>query len=149
MKKTGNEYMAHYSLFMYREKLQNTLVYRKNIINTLRQIGAKEKEITEVVEVIKRKYDWKYPLSDREPRLCFYSDISLLSEDMSAGYEQFCENIRGELARNALKEKYPDLYRYLRENGKAFLVKAKIPFSIRQESGHFIVAVKFSVPPYE
>lgn len=104
-------------------------VYRENMINILRQIGAKEKEITEAVEVIKRKYDWKYPLRDREPQLCFYSDTSLLSEDMSAGYEQFCENIGGELARDALKEEYPDLYRYLRENGKAFLVKAKIPFS--------------------
>lgn len=83
----------------------------------------------QAVEVIKRKYDWKYPLRDREPQLCFYSDTSLLSEDMSAGYEQFCENIGGELARDALKEEYPDLYRYLRENGKAFLVKAKIPFS--------------------
>ena len=35
-------------------------IYRKNIINTLRQIGAKEKEIAETVEIIKRKYDWKY-----------------------------------------------------------------------------------------
>lgn len=103
--------------------------YRKNVINTLRLIGVEEKEITEAVEIIKRQYDWKYPLRNREPQLCFYSDTSLLSEGMSAGYEQFCENIGGELARDALKREYPDLYRYFRENGKAFLVKVKIPFS--------------------
>ncbi len=103
--------------------------YRKNVINTLQMLGVEEKEITEAVEIIKRKYDWKYPLQDREPQLCFYSDTSLLSEGMSAGYEQFCENIGGELARDALKEERPDLYKYFRENGKAFLVKFKIPFS--------------------
>ena len=79
--------------------------------------------------VIKKKYDWKYPSHGREPQLCFYSDIGLLSEDMHAGYEQFCENIGGELARDALKNEYPQLYEYLRANGKAFLVKFKIPFS--------------------
>ena len=68
-------------------------------------------------------------MHDREPQLCFYSDISLLREGMSAGYEQFCENIGGELARDALKGEYPDLYKYFRENGKAFVVKFKIPFS--------------------
>lgn len=104
-------------------------IYRKNIIHTLQMIGVGEKEITEAVEIIKQKYDWKYPLHDREPQLCFYSDISLLREGMSAGYEQFCENIGGELARDALKGEYPDLYKYFRENGKAFVVKFKIPFS--------------------
>lgn len=103
--------------------------YRKNIINMLQILGVEEKEIREAVGIIKRKYDWKYPLQDREPQLCFYSDISLLSEGMSAGYEQFCENIGGELARDALKGEYPDLYKYFRENGEAFLVKFKIPFS--------------------
>lgn len=103
--------------------------YRKNIINMLQILGVEEKEITEAVGIIKRKYDWKYPLQDREPQLCFYSDISLLSEGMSAGYEQFCENIGGELARDALKGEYPDLYKYFRENGEALLVKFKIPFS--------------------
>ena len=48
--------------------------------------------------------------------------------DTTAGYEQFCENIGGELARDALKIDYPQIYRYLRENGDAILVKFKIPF---------------------
>lgn len=103
-------------------------IYRKNIIHTLQMIGVGEKELTEAVEIIKQKYDWKYPLHDREPQLCFYSDINLLRDGMSAGYEQFCENIGEELARDALKGEYPDLYKYFRENGKAFVVKFKIPF---------------------
>lgn len=103
--------------------------YSKHIINTLRILRVEEEDIAKTIEIIKRQYDWKYPSQGREPQLCFYSDTGLLSEDMSAGYEQFCENIGGELARNALKENYPQLYGQLRENGEALLVKFKIPFS--------------------
>lgn len=103
--------------------------YSNNIIKTLHTLEASEEEINQAVEAIKMKYDWKYPSHGREAQLCFYSDTDLLSEDMHAGYEQFCENIGGELARDALKNEYPCLYEYLRANGKAFLVKFKIPFS--------------------
>lgn len=103
--------------------------YSTHIIKTLHTLEVSEEEITQVVEAIKKKYDWKYLSHGREPQLCFYSDTGLLSEDMHAGYEQFCENIGGELARDALKNEYPQLYEYLRANGKAFLVKFKIPFS--------------------
>ena len=103
--------------------------YSKNMVHTLQVLHVEEKDIVHIVEIIKCKYDWKYPAQGREPQLCFYSDRGLLSEDMYAGYEQFCENIGGELARDALKQNYPKLYECLRENGKAFLVKFKIPFS--------------------
>lgn len=103
--------------------------YSRHIINTLRTLGVEEEDIAQAIKIIKRKYDWKYPSQGREPQLCFYSDTGLLSEDMSAGYEQLCENIGGELARDALKRSYPQLYGYLRENGEALLVKFKIPFS--------------------
>lgn len=103
--------------------------YSAHIVKTLHTLGVSEEEITQAVEAIKKKYDWKYPSYGREPQLCFYSDMGLLSEDMYAGYKQFCENIGGELARDALKDDYPKLYEYLRASGKAFLVKFKIPFS--------------------
>ena len=80
------------------------------------------------MKVIKKQYDWKYPIVDREPQLCFYSDVGLLRNDMYAGYEQFCENMGGELAKDALKKDFPRIYGYLRENGEAILVKFKIPF---------------------
>ncbi len=104
-------------------------IYSKNIVHTLRTLNMPEQEIGQAHEAIKQLYDWKYSSNGRAPQLCFYSDIGLLSEDMRAGYEQFCENIGGELARQALKENYPQLYRYLRENGESLLVRFKIPFS--------------------
>lgn len=78
--------------------------YSKNMVHTLQVLHVEEKDIVHIVEIIKCKYDWKYPAQGREPQLCFYSDRGLLSEDMYAGYEQFCENIGGELARDALKQ---------------------------------------------
>lgn len=103
-------------------------IYNSNIIDTFRRLNVRENDISEAIKVIKKQYDWTYPLHDREPQLCFYSDVGLLRNDMTAGYEQFCENIGGELARDALKNDYSQLYKYLRENGDAVLVKFKIPF---------------------
>lgn len=102
--------------------------YSRNIISTFNRLNVKENDIDEAIKVIKKQYDWKYLAVDREPQLCFYSDLGLLSNDMSAGYEKFCENIGGELAQDALKYDYPSIYSCLRENGDAILVKFKIPF---------------------
>lgn len=60
--------------------------YSKNIVNTLQTLGVGQHEIDQAIQIIKRKYDWKYPLHGREPQLCFYSDTGILSEDTSAGY---------------------------------------------------------------
>lgn len=103
--------------------------YSDHLRKTMQLIGVKATEENQIINIIKKQYNWKYPKQLREPQLCFYSDIGMLNEGMRAGYEQFCENIGGELARDALKDKYPDLYKYLRENGKAYLVKFVIPFS--------------------
>ncbi|MBD5156936.1 MAG: hypothetical protein HDT13_04815 [Butyrivibrio sp.] len=109
-------------------KTNDWSTYSRNIINTFKRLNVKENNIGKAIKAIKKQYDWKYPSFDREPQLCFYSDVGQLSSDMTAGYEQFCENIGGELARDALKIDYPQIYRYLRENGDAILVKFKIPF---------------------
>ena len=61
--------------------------YSKNMVHTLQVLHVEEKDIVHIVEIIKCKYDWKYPAQGREPQLCFYSDRGLLSEDMYAGYE--------------------------------------------------------------
>lgn len=109
-------------------KTNDWSTYSRNIINTFKKLNVKENNIVEAIKVIKKQYDWKYPVFDREPQLCFYSDVGQLSNDTTAGYEQFCENIGGELARDALKIDYSQIYRYLRENGEAILVKFKLPF---------------------
>lgn len=103
-------------------------IYSRNITNTFRSLGVAENDIDEAIVAIKHKHDWKYTSYGRDPQLCFYSNIGLLRNDKYAGYEQFCENIGGELARKALKNDYPQIYRYLKENGDAVLVKFKIPF---------------------
>lgn len=102
--------------------------YSRNIINTFNRLNVKENDIDEAIKAIKKQYDWKYPSHNREKQLCFYSDLGQLRNDMYAGYEKFCENIGGELAQDALKNDYPQIYRYLRDNGDAILVKFKIPF---------------------
>lgn len=102
--------------------------YSRNIISIFKKLNVKANDIAEAMKVIKKQYDWKYPIVDREPQLCFYSDVGLLRNDMYAGYEQFCENMGGELAKDALKKDFPRIYGYLRENGEAILVKFKIPF---------------------
>lgn len=102
--------------------------YSRNIINTFKRLNVKDDDIEKAIKVIRKQYNWKYPSHNSEPQLCFYSDLGLLSNDMSAGYEKFCENIGGELAQDALKDDYSQIYRYLRENGDAILVKFKIPF---------------------
>lgn len=102
--------------------------YSRNISKTLQILGMEEKEIAEIIEIIKREYDRKYTSHGREAQLCFYSDMELLSKGIRAGYERFCENIGGELARDALQKDYPELYKNLRENGEAYLIKFKIPF---------------------
>ena len=58
--------------------------YSKNMVHTLQVLHVEEKDIVHIVEIIKCKYDWKYPAQGREPQLCFYSDRGLLSEDMYA-----------------------------------------------------------------
>lgn len=102
--------------------------YSRNLINTFKKLNVEENHISEAIKVIKKQYNWKYPPHDGEPQLCFYSDLGQLSNDGYVGYEKFCENIGGELAQDALKYDYPQIYRYLRENGEAILVKFKLPF---------------------
>lgn len=65
-------------------------------------------------EVIKQRYERKYSFNGREPQLCFYLSADPLREAVETSYERFSENIGGELARQALKEDYTQLYRYLK-----------------------------------
>lgn len=78
--------------------------YKGNIRNTYMQLGVKQSKIDVALSLIQHEYERKYLLDERKPQLCFFSGITLLQEDSSAGYEQFCENIGGELARWALKD---------------------------------------------
>lgn len=103
--------------------------YSEDIISTFKQLGLNEDDLILAMECIKHQYDFKYSSIGMGSQICFYSDLDLIDMEDSAGYEQFCENIGGETARWALKEQHPELYKYLKENGEAFIVKFKLPFS--------------------
>lgn len=51
-----------------------------------------------------------------------------IDQEGSAGCEQFCESIGGEIARWALKDCHPELYAPLKNKGEAFVMKFKMPF---------------------
>lgn len=101
--------------------------YSQMLACTFRKLGLGQEDLNKAMDLVKHEYDRKY--IEREPSLCFYSDLSLVSEGEHAGYEQFCENIGGELARWALKKKEPNIYRLLKENGEPVIVKFILPFS--------------------
>ena len=69
--------------------------YSKNMVHTLQVLHVEEKDIVHIVEIIKCKYDWKYPAQGREPQLCFYSDRGLLSEDMYCLLYTSCRKVAG------------------------------------------------------
>lgn len=101
--------------------------YSQTLKESFMRIGINNVDLKKAIELVKQEYDRKY--IGREPALCFYSDLSLVRDDGYAGYEQFCENIGGELARWALKKKEPSLYKLLKQNSEQLIVKFKLPFS--------------------
>lgn len=101
--------------------------YEQTMIEVLKALDVSVEESNKAIKLMQHEYNRKYV--DREPILCFFSDLSLVDNGQYAGYEQFCENIGGEVARWALKDKEPAIYKYLKNNGEQFIVKFKIAFS--------------------
>lgn len=101
--------------------------YSQTLIDAFRNLDINEVDLIKAMDLVKHEYERKY--IEREPALCFFSDLSLIEEDGTAGYEQFCENIGGELARWALKKKEPSIYNLLKAKGRQIIVKFEISFS--------------------
>lgn len=102
-------------------------VYCSNIKRAYLDADFPEDKIQEAIDIIKREYSRKY--ISQKAQLCFFNNLSML-EGEYATYGKFCGGIGGELARWALKDKYPELYRPLKENGKGYIVKFRLPFSM-------------------
>ena len=83
---------------------------------------------TDEQRIVKGEYNRKYAGHDRKAQVCFFTNMSMFEGEYAA-YDQFCESIGGELARWALKDKYPNLYKPLKENGKSCIVKFKLPYA--------------------
>lgn len=84
--------------------------------------------VDEVIKCIHKEYKRKYSIDNRQPQICFFSGLQLADGEDSAGYDQFCENIGGELARWALQETLPNVFNTLKNNGDQVIIKFKLPF---------------------
>lgn len=104
-------------------------------------LGMNETDIHKVLSLIKDEYERKYIQNKTKPNLSFFSGLELV-DCKGRGYDQFCENIGGELAKWAL-EKEPILYKPLKEAGESFIVKFKIPFSNINETKKEQIAYQF------
>lgn len=105
-------------------KINEWNTYSKTMSDTFFKLKIDKETQTEALKYIKNEYDRKI----RNPEICFFSGLNLISNDYAAGYENWCESIGGELASWALEEKMPDVYKLLKSNGKAYYVKFKLKF---------------------
>lgn len=103
--------------------------YRLLLSESLDGLNYNMDNKNQVMNFVESQYKLKYPEMGRQAQLCFFSDMEQIDTEGTAGCEQFCENIGGEIARWALKGVHPDLYAPLKNNGEAFIVKFKLPFT--------------------
>lgn len=99
-------------------------IYSKTMSDTFFKLKIDKETQTKALKYIKKEYDRKI----RNPEICFFSGLNLISNDYTAGYENWCESMGGELASWALEEKMPDVYKLLKNNGEAYYVKFKLKF---------------------
>ena len=100
--------------------------YSVSIRKTLNELNAAD--VDRAIECIHKEYERKYELNGVEPQICFFSGLHLADGGEFIGYDQFCENIGGELARWALRDAMPKTYQLLKNNGKQLIVKFFLPF---------------------
>lgn len=105
-------------------KINEWNTYSKTMSDTFFKLKIDKETQTEALKYIKNEYDRKI----RNPEICFFSGLNLISNDYAAGYENWCESMGGELANWALEEKMPDVYKLLKSNGEAYYVKFKLKF---------------------
>ncbi len=119
--------------------------YSENMVNIFRRFGMDDDNLNQAMNYIKHQYDFQYSALGIGAQLCFYSDLGLIDRGNIAYFEQFCENIGGEIARRALKKQHPDLYKCLKDNGEAFIVKFELQFSNIVNYAKREIAYKFVV----
>lgn len=101
--------------------------YISLFVQTLRNLNFTEDVISAAAELVKAEYERKY--NGRNPQLCFFTPLSSISSDSNTTYNQFCQNVCGELARWALEEKMPDVLQRLSEAGKPVIVEFSLSYS--------------------
>lgn len=103
--------------------------YKSNIIDVYKSLGISKEKIEMALKYLWNTYKDRYLDVGCKPHLCFYSNLSMLeTEGGGAGYDIYCENIGGEMAKIALQNDCKELYSLLKNSGKSFVVKFKIPY---------------------
>ena len=101
--------------------------YSNDIKEALIEGGVDSAEIEEALQCLKHEKERKD--FDCKNRLCFFANPISFADEDAPGYDQFCQNVGGELARWSLKEYMPAVYNILRDSGESVLVKFSIPFN--------------------
>lgn len=102
--------------------------YSALLKKALHQTELTEPVIKEAIHCVKYEYQRKYRYSQK-PQLCFFTPIRVANGGESVGYDQFCQNVGGELARGALKDKMSNAYNALKSIGIPVIVEFELPFS--------------------
>lgn len=119
--------------------------YCSNLKNAYIYAEFSEDKIQEALCIVKSEYNRKYVSYGRKAQLCFFNNLLMLERRGVAAYDQFCENVGGELARKALKNKYPELYKPLKEKGKGCVVKFRLPFAMIANYDKDSIAYQFVI----
>lgn len=126
-------------------KANDWSVYCSNLKNAYINAEFSEDKIQEALCIVKSEYNRKYVSCDRKAQLCFFNNLLMFERDGVAAYDQFCENIGGELARKALKNHYQELYKPLKEKGEGCVVKFRLPFAMVADYAKKSIAYQFVI----
>lgn len=104
----------------------NKKEYLKYLEDIYLSEGFSKDEVITVIDIINDEYIRKYEYSNY--RLNFFGNRLDFIGNNKNGYDQFCENLGGELARWGIQESHSKYYEPLKK-GKPCLIKFKIKFS--------------------
>lgn len=94
---------------------------------TLETLGVPEDEITKALQCVWHEYRSKF--LEPRPQICFFTPMNLICSEDVASYDQFCQNIGGELARRPLSVEMPEVYQVFKQAGYPIVVEFDLPFS--------------------
>lgn len=109
-------------------KTNNPDNYQEFLGNALNAIGLSGKEKGKILSLVEHEYLRKTSSSNAST-LCFFASLEQMDGGDIAGYDQFCQNVGGELARWALQSKYPQILQALKTIGLPVVVEFLLPFS--------------------
>lgn len=101
--------------------------YGKMLLTVMQSVGIAPSDCECAIKLVEREYERKLQLQGHT--ICFFSGLDLLEDNEQPGYAWFSQNMGGELARWALREKMPQVFVALKQIGIPIVVKFVAPFS--------------------